>query len=73
MKVKVRNGYTFFVGENPYLGGTILTVKPEDIKGQEWKVELVDMPAEEKPTETKVVEKEITTDRMIKNRDTKKK
>jgi len=73
MKVKVRNGYTLFIGENPYLGGTILTVKPEDIKGQEWKIELVDLPIEEKPTETKVVEKDIAKDRMIKKRDTKRK
>lgn len=37
----VRKGYVFFQGRARLQGGESFTANPEDVKGQEWKVEEV--------------------------------
>jgi len=66
---KVRTGYSFFIGEGTNrqvkIGGNIIKMTADGIKGQEWKVEEV------KETLQKAMD-EPTTDKAVKNPKTKK-
>lgn len=71
MRIKVRDGYTFFYKNMLYTEGSILEVKEEDIINQSWKVEVI-KDTDEK-VETKTVDSSISKNRMIKKKDTTKK
>lgn len=63
MKIKVRKGYTLFLGSQIYDGGSVIEIKDiSEVADQIWKIEVVD--EEAKKTMNNVA------DRMIKSKDT---
>jgi|GEM_PF-6694295 len=68
IRIKVRKGYVLFVGSKEYPEDSVLEVDEKEVLDQKWKYEKVKTKQEEK-----TVSEDIAQNRMIKDKDTKKK
>ena len=70
MQIRVRKGYSFSLRSKVHLEGELVKVQPEDIVGQEWKVDIIPKTgkgAEEK-VEAKAMDEDVILNRAVPSR-----